>query len=188
MLVCLCQSLRTPKFWSIWPHSKNMWRIIKKKSESSKSTGKEESQVKKCKPFNYFTCFWNIIVTGLLLYFFSRKGSSQLGNFLKFCFHTKSSGTEKQNMENNCNGIKLHQWKFKLLYKWNSVGCIKGCTHLSKGGLKDYGSGVTNDVTVNSVQLQCYWNKKVSCFSSPILLFCFLSMMIPIYVTDKTVT
>lgn len=35
-----------------------------------------------------------------------------------------------------------------------SIGCIQRCTHLSKAGLKDYGSGVTNDVTVNSLQLQ----------------------------------
>lgn len=169
-----------------------MWKVIKKKSESLKSTGKEESQVKKCKPYNCFTCFWHIIVTSvLLLFFFFSLGKEvhRLGNFsLKFHFHTKPSGAEKQNMETNWNGIKLHWWKFKLLYKWNSVGCIQGCTHLSKEGLKNYASGVTNDVTVNSVQLQCCWNKRVSCFSSPILLFCFISVMIPIYLTDKTVT
>lgn len=156
-------------------------KSYKEKSESLQPTGKEESQVRKWKlSSNCFTCFWDITVTSLLLYFFSWKGSSQISQFLlKFCFHTKLSSTKKQNMETNCNGIKLHQWKFKLLYKWNSVGCIKGCTHPSKEGLKDYASGVTNDVTVNSVQLQCCWNKRVSCFSSPILLLCFLSVMIP---------
>lgn len=38
--------------------------------------------------------------------------------------------------------------------EWLSIGCIQGCIHLSKAGLKDYASAVTNDVTVNSVQLQ----------------------------------
>lgn len=37
--------------------------------------------------------------------------------------------------------------------EWLSVGCIQGCTHLSKAGLNDYASGLTNDVTVNPVQL-----------------------------------
>lgn len=115
-------------------------------------------------------CHWPVV-----LFFFLGKEVHRLGNFsLIFCFHAKPSGTEKQNMETNCNGIKLHRWKFKLLYKWNGVGCIQGCTHLSKAGLKDYASGVTNDATVNSVQLQCCWNRGVSCFSSPILLFSFL--------------
>lgn len=45
--------------------------------------------------------------------------------------------------------------------EWLSIGCIQGCTHLSKAGLNDYTVGVTNDVRVNSVQLQSAAEMKI---------------------------
>lgn len=98
-----------------------MWELIKKKSENLKATWKEESQVKKRKPSNCFTRFWNIFChRPAALFFFLEKEVQRLHNFsLKFWFHTKPSSTDIQNIETNCNGIKLHWWKFKLLYKWN---------------------------------------------------------------------
>lgn len=56
--------------------------------------------------------------------------------------------------------------------EWLSIGCIQGCTHLSKAGLKYYASSVTNDVTVNSLQLQSAAEiKDLASFFFP---FCFL--------------
>lgn len=56
--------------------------------------------------------------------------------------------------------------------EWLSIGCIQGCTHLSKAGLKYYPSSVTNDVTVNSLQLQSAAEiKELASFFFP---FCFL--------------
>lgn len=72
--------------------------------------------------------------------------------------------------------------------EWLSIGCIQRCTHLSKAGLKDYGSGVTNDVTVNSLQLQSAAEMKV--FSS---FFCshsallFPSVLTPFFWSNKGV-
>lgn len=75
---------------------------------------------KKCKASNGFTCFWNILCHWPAALAFSTKEVQRLCHFaLKFCFHTKPSSTDKQNIETNCNGIKLHWWKFKLLYKQN---------------------------------------------------------------------
>lgn len=67
------------------------------------------------------TSFWNTFCLSFAAFFFSLEKEFQRSHrfSLKFCFHTKPWSTDKQNIQTNSSGIKLHQWKFKLLYKWN---------------------------------------------------------------------